>query len=298
MTRPPASGYQESQQGAWLSIATYLLLTSVKLGVGWWANSQALLADGLNNLTDVISSVAVLFGLRIAVRPADADHRYGHQKAETVSAIVVASVMGLVGLDVAVAAVRTLFSADLAQPHPAAIWVSVGSGLVMFGVYLHNIGLARRTGSRALAAAAYDNRSDALTSLGAALGIFGAQLGWRWTDPVAGGLVALIIIRTAWHIGVEAAHRLTDGFDVLALEQIRQRVAGVEGVVHVRDVRARYLGNEVAVEVTIGVPPALSLLDAHRVSDQVERTLAGFMEIVHVHVHMEPALLAAVTGGR
>lgn len=285
----PQDGYRESEHGAWLSILTYVVLSALKLGVGWWAGSKALSADGINNVTDVIGSVAVLFGLRFAVRPADDDHRYGHQRAETVAAIVVASIMGLVGLDVGVSAARAVFQPDLEVPHPASIWVGIGSALVMTGVYAYNLRLAKRTGSKALAAAAYDNRSDALTSLGAVAGIVGAQLGWRWTDPVAGVIVALVILRTAWHIGMEAAHALTDGFDVESLSRMRQRVAGVDGVLQVEELRARHLGNAVAVEVTVAVSPSLGVVDAHAISDRVERTLLKDSGVQHVHVHVEPA---------
>ncbi len=284
----PEDGYRVSQQGAWLSILAYVCLTALKLGVGWWTGSKALSADGVNNLTDVMGSVAVLFGLRIAGRPADDDHRYGHQRAETVAAIVVASIMGLVGLDVLVSATRAVFRPDLAAPHPVSILVGLGSALVMLGVYTYNIRLARRTGSKALAAAAYDNRSDALTSLGAVAGIAGAQLGWRWTDPAAGVAVALVILHTAWQIGVEAAHALTDGFDTELLDHIRKQVVGVAGVVQVREARARYLGNTVAVEVTVSVSPNLGVVEAHAISEQVERTLLADGAVGHVHVHVEP----------
>lgn len=287
MTKPK-DRYQASQQGAWLSIVAYIALTALKLGVGSWAGSTALTADGLNNLTDVIGSVAVLLGLRIAGRPADQDHRYGHQRAETVAAIVVASIMGLVGLNVAIAAANSVLRPDLGAPHSASIWVGLGSALVMVGVYRYNIRLSRSTGSTALAAAAYDNRSDALTSLGAVAGIVGSQLGWRWMDPVAGLAVALVILRTAWQIGIEAAHTLTDGFDAEALQRIRAQVAQVDGVLQVRQLRARHLGNTVAVEATVAVSPHLGVTEAHVISDRVEHMLLADPTIGHVHVHVEP----------
>ncbi|HWI66236.1 MAG TPA: cation diffusion facilitator family transporter [Symbiobacteriaceae bacterium] len=281
-------GYRESQKGAWVSILSYVILTALKLGAGWWAGSKALTADGVNNLTDVIGSVAVLLGLRIAMRPADDDHRYGHQRAETVAAVVVATVMGLVGLDVAMSAAATVFRPDLQTPHPAAVVVGLGSAAVMSGVYLYNIRLAKATGSKALAAAAYDNRSDALTSLGAVAGIIGAQLGWRWTDPVAGVVVAAIIIRTAWHIGAEAAHALSDGAGSAVTRRFRDEIAGVAGVASVVEVRARYMGNLLAVDVTIGVAPHIDVVEAHEICDRVEQQLRAPGDVQHVHVHVEP----------
>jgi len=279
---------QESQRGAWLSITTYVLLTALKLGAGWWSGSKALIADGINNLTDVMGSVAVLFGLKIAGRPADAEHRYGHQKAETIASMVVATIMGLVGLDVAISAATAVFRPDLSVPHILSVWVGLVAAGVMLLVFQYNLQLARRTQSKALEAAAYDNRSDALTSLGAVAGILGSHLGWPWLDPLAGFVVALIIIRTAWNIGREAAHALMDGFETDKIQQIADRVSQVQGVLAVHGVRARHMGNDVAVEVTIGVSPSLSLVEAHDVADRVEACLRGFMSIQHVIVHTEP----------
>lgn len=148
MTEPGTADLVESQRGVWVSIVAYIALTSLKLGVGWWSGSRGLVADGVNNLTDVIGSVTVLLGLRIAVRPADADHRYGHQKAETVATVVVAAIMGLIGLNVAVSAARAVLRPDQSAPNPLAIWVGLGSAAVMLGVYAYNIRLARQTGSR------------------------------------------------------------------------------------------------------------------------------------------------------
>lgn len=280
---------QVSQRGAWLSIGVYAVLTALKFGFGWWGGSSGLVADGVNNLTDILGSVAVLLGLRLALRPADAEHRYGHERAENIAAIVVAAIMGLAGINVAISALGAVFDQDRRPPDGGAIWVGIISACAMLGVYVYNMRLARRTGSRALAAAAYDNRSDALSSIGTVLGIVGSRLGWHWSDPAAGLLIALVILHTAWRIGFEAGHMLMDGFDADRLTQIRDRVVRVKGVADVRDLRARYIGKQVAVEVTVGVFPSLSVAEAHRICDRVERTLSGFESIGHVHVHVEPA---------
>lgn len=287
-TTTSSADYAASQRGAWLSIITYVAMSFLKLTIGWWSGSRALTADGVNNLTDVIGSVTALMGLRIAGRPADEEHRYGHRKAETVATLVVATIMGMVGLDVAVTAGQAVFRSDLAAPAPLSAWVGALSILVMLGLYTYNIRLARRTGSKVLEAAAFDHLSDAATSAATIVGVLGARLGWYWLDPVAGVAVAAIIIRTAYHIGREAAHLLTDGFEGESLRQLQKRVASVAGVAQVLDLRARYLGNAVAVDVTICVRPHLTIVEAHQVSDRVEDALHGFMGVELVHVHVEP----------
>ncbi len=282
------SGYRSGLRGAWLSLAAYVVLSGLKLAVGIWSGSKALTADGVNNLTDVIGATAVILGLRVALLPPDANHRYGHQKAETVAALVVAVIMGLIGLDLAADAATTLLRGPGPRLHPASAWVSALAALVMLGVHRYNLGIARRTGSEAMAAMAQDNRSDALVSLGVAAGIAGSRVGWGWADPLAGFVVSIAIIRTAWRIGVDAAYALTDGFDQATLDQLQARVAAVTGVVQVRSLRARRLGPTTSVEVTIGVPDDLDITAAHRVSDRVESALLGELSVDHVHVHVEP----------
>ncbi|ADU50608.1 cation diffusion facilitator family transporter [Thermaerobacter marianensis DSM 12885] len=277
-----------SLRGAWLSAGAYLLLSAVKIAVGWRAGSRGVLADGLNNLTDVLASAAVLWGIRAAARPADAEHRYGHGRAETVAQLVVGTVMGLVGLNVGVAALQAALAPQLEPPEPYAAAVALAAAAVMTAVYLYNRALARRTGSPALRAAARDHRSDALVSLGTVVGIWGARRGWPWLDPVAGLVVGLLVVRTAWRLLAEATHELLDGFEPERLHRLSGRVAAVEGVQDVREVRGRRLGKVAAIDVTITVDPDLTVEESHAVADRVEQALRRDPDIQHVHVHVEP----------
>lgn len=283
------SGLEASQKGAWLSIGTYIILTAAKLTVGFLAGSQAIMADGWNNATDVLGSVAVLFGLKIAQQPADEEHRYGHERAESVAALIVATIMGLVSIDVGFTAVRSIFAPDPEPPAMWSLWMAIGSAAVMLAVYAYNLNLAKRTGSKALEAAAHDHRSDALTSMGAAVGILGAQYGLPWADPLAGLVVAAMIARTAWGIGSEAAHMLMDGFtDTDRARALRNKVKRVEGVTQVRSFRCRHLGASVFIDVTVAVPCHLNVVEAHAVADRVEAVLTAQSDVQEVHVHIEP----------
>ena len=277
-----------SLRGAWLSAASYILLSAVKIGVGWRAGSRGMVADGLNNLTDVLASVAVLWGIRAAARPADAEHRYGHGRAETVAQLVVGTVMGLVGLNVGLAALQAALAPNLEPPEPYAAGVGLAAAALMAAVYAYNRALARRTGSPALRAAARDHRSDALVSLGTVVGIWGAGRGWPWLDPVAGLVVGLLVVRTAWRLVTEATHDLLDGFEPERVQRLGRRVAGVPGVEAVRDVRGRRLGKAAAIDVTITVDPRLTVEESHAVADRVEQVLRRDPDIQHVHVHVEP----------
>ncbi|MFC4302338.1 cation diffusion facilitator family transporter [Cohnella boryungensis] len=288
MTADIYGDIKKAERGAWVSIAAYLALSALKLAAGWYFASEALVADGFNNATDIVASLAVLIGLRISRRPPDANHPYGHLRAETIAALIASFVMATVGLQVGMAAVRKLWSGEFEVPGVSAGWVALGAAAAMFAVYGFNVRLARRIRSQALMAAAKDNLSDALVSIGAAVGIFGAALGLAWLDAVAALAVAILILKTAWDIFWSATHDLTDGFDVNQLTTLRGVVERTEGVRAIKDIRARIHGSTVLVDVIVLVNPSLSLIDSHRISDAVEQRLRRKQDILNVHVHVEP----------
>lgn len=210
------------EKGAWLSIFAYISLAIIKLYIATIGDSAALYADGLNNTTDVIASIAVLIGLKISRKPPDENHRYGHYRAETVAALFAAFVMMFIGVQVIYDTLKSMIAVEDAQPSMLTAWTALGSAAVMFLVYRYNAKLAKRIESSSLHAAAQDNRSDALVSIGAFIGIFGAQFGLFWLDPLAGMIVGIIICKTAWDIFKDATHTLTDGFDEEQLEMIKK----------------------------------------------------------------------------
>lgn len=279
---------KEGEKGAWVSIIAYLCLSALKLFIGFAAGSEALLADGLNNTTDIIASLAVLIGLKISRRPPDHDHKYGHFRAETVAALLASFIMIAVGIQVLYQAVQKFFEPTITTPNMIAAWTALFSAVVMVFVYRYNIRLARKINSHAMTAAAQDNRSDAIVSIGAFIGIVGAQFGLPWLDPLAATLVGLIICKTAWDIFKDASHALTDGFDEHELFKIKKTVADTPGVESIKDIKARVLGNNVMVDVTIEVDGTLNVVESHEISEKVEDRMMVEHNISHVHVHIEP----------
>lgn len=274
---------------AWTSLAVNGALAAVKLTTGLWAGSRALMADGVNNLLDLVAGCAVLAAIRIARRPADAEHRYGHRRAETVAALFVAGLMLVAAVEVAMGAVRALWQpAGLAAPAPLALWVAAGAAAVKGGLALLKERVGRQSVSDALTAAAADDLADVLATLAVIFGIAGARLGAPWLDPVAGLAVAALILRGAWRVARDGAHLLMDGFDLSELEGIRRRVTPVPGVRRVRDVRARRSGPAVHVDVVITVDRELSVVDGHAIAQRVEDDLARHLGHAEVMVHVEP----------
>ncbi|MCI2256641.1 cation diffusion facilitator family transporter [Domibacillus sp. PGB-M46] len=276
------------ERGAILSIFVYICLSAFKLTVGYIANSEALQADGLNNTTDIIASIAVLIGLKISRRPADQDHPYGHWKAEPVASLVAAFIMVAVGLQVLYTAALSVFGRTTEAPDPIAAWIGLFCAAVMYGVYRYNRRLAQKIRSQSVMAAAKDNLSDAWVSIGTAVGILGSQFGLPWLDPVAAVVVGLLISKTGWEIFREASHDLTDGYDENQLEVYKKSIVEIPGVKGIKKIRARKYGSSSVVDVVILVNSTLGIGAAHDISVDVEDALTKAHDVIEVHVHVEP----------
>ncbi|OXM84933.1 cation diffusion facilitator family transporter [Paenibacillus rigui] len=279
---------KQGEKGAWVSIVAYIILSVFKISMGYITGSEALTADGINNTTDIIVSLAVLIGLRISRKPPDEDHPYGHLRAETIASLVASFIMFAAGIQVLIQAGQSFLASDRQAPDMLAGWVALIAAVCMWGVYLYNHRLAKRINNQSLMAAAYDNRSDALVSIGAAVGIFGSRLGFPILDPIAAFAVGLVICKTAWSIFSEATHALTDGFDEKRLQVFQETVRKTPGVKGIKDIRARVHGSSVLLDVVVEVSAELSVEQSHHISDDIERRMHVKHSINNVHVHIEP----------
>lgn len=277
------------ERGAWLSIVAYLVLSVLKLTIGSMAGSEALWADGLNNTTDIIASVAVLIGLRLARKPPDHNHKYGHFRAETIATLIASLIMIVVGVQVLFAAGEGLLKPSTEPPEWIAAWTALICGIVMFAVHLSNLRLAKKINSSALHAAAQDNRSDAFVSLGAFIGITGSQFGLFWLDALTAAVVGIIICRTGIHIFLDATHSLSDGFPEKELKRFRKTIMETPGCKSLKEIKARVHGNYVLLDVTILVNEHLSVAESHSITEEIERRMKEVHDVEHVHIHIEPA---------
>lgn len=276
------------ERGAWLSIGTYLVLSAAKLIIGNFGSSDALMADGLNNTTDIIASIAVLIGLRISQRPPDENHQYGHLRAETIASLIASFIMMVVGLQVLLDSFTGLWSPNHETPSPLTVYVALGSAAVMYVVYRYNLNLSKKIGSSAVKAAAYDNRSDALVSIGTAIGITGAIFGFAIIDTITALIVGVIIIKTGLEIFWEAVQTLTDAFDTEEAETLSLLIQKVDGVIDLIDFKGRTHGNMMFIEVTVTVNPYLNVWESHRITEKIETTVTRFKPHSTALVHIEP----------
>ncbi|MDF2556527.1 MAG: cation transporter [Bacillales bacterium] len=277
-----------AERGARLSILAYILLSIIKLIVGYIAESKALTADGINNSTDILASVAVLIGLRIAMKPIDEDHPYGHMRAETVASLISALIMVAVGLNVLINAIQSVINFKPTAPDMLSAYTAIFCSIAIYFVYRFNKKTAERINSTGLMAAAKDNLSDAWVGIGAAVGIIASQFGLPWIDPLAAVIVAILIIKTGWDIFAEATHTLMDGIDTEKLDQIAGKIKAVSGVNWISDIRARENGNLLLIDVSVYVNPTLTVVEGHDIADAIQHALHDDFELCEVIVHIEP----------
>lgn len=276
-----------AQRGAYLSLVVYIILSIAKYVTGFVFNSAAVRADALNNMTDIVVSIAVIIGLKISIKPADRNHPYGHLKSENISTLLVSFIIMFVGIQVVIENAPRLLTQDKNVPSPITILVSIISGLIMLGVFLVNQKLAKKTKSSLLKSAAKDNLSDSLVSIGTAIGLVFTQIGFPIVDIILATLLGLLIIYTGFGIFRESIFTLSDGFNEKDLEEYRNDILEVDDVLDVRSIKGRYHGSSIFLDVTIVVEPNLSISQAHLICDKVEDHLHE-KGISSVYVHPEP----------
>ena len=274
-----------------------VLLLLFKFVAGIVGHSAAMVADAVHSLSDFVTDVIVLVFVRISGKPQDKSHDYGHGKYETLA-------MTLIGIALLVVAVGILYSGatkiyawtkgeQLEAPGVLALWAALLSVLLKEGVYQYSMVNAKKLNSPVVAANAWHHRSDALSSIGTAVGIGGAIfLGQRWTvlDPIASVVVGVFIVKVAVDllsdgIGDLMEHSLPDEIE----EEMLRIVGGVGGVACPHDLRTRRIGNHYAIELHILMDGNMSLRDAHNKASEVENLLrARYGQDTHIAIHVEP----------
>lgn len=291
----PARVSADAWAVTWLGIVLNVALGLVKIGVGWFGHSRALVADGLHSLTDLASDAAVLFGMSVAARPPDEGHPYGHHKAASLVTLAIAGSLLLFCLLLILDAVRGLQAGEARVPHLPTLVVALGSIAVKEFMYRRTRRVGEATGSRLVLANAWHHRTDGMSSLVAAAGIGAAiWLGpeWAFLDAVAGIMLAAWLAVEGGKLFRGAVDELMDAAPEQALvDDLREHILPVEGAVAYHDFRARRVGDMVEVDFHLLVPPELTVEEGHGVARRVKREiLARHPEVLTVLIHLEPAL--------
>ena len=284
--------YREATRAAVLGLATNLVLGALKLIAGLVAQSMALLADAINSLGDVFTSVVVICGLWFAQRPPNPRHPYGHMRAESIATVMVAFTIGASALGMA----WETFQRHDAQPEPPpawVLWIAAANIAIKATLYVYKRGAGKRTGSSALMANAWDHRNDALSSLAVLVGLAATKWGGRrlsGADEIAAALVIAMIIWSAIKLFLRGARELMDmQADDELVENIRREAASVPDVQAVEKLLVRKSGLEYFADIHIEVDPSLTVAQGHGIGHRVKnRLLESFPALRDVLVHLEP----------
>ncbi len=274
-----------------------LALLIFKLIAGVLGHSSAMIADAVHSLSDFVTDIVVLIFVRISVKPQDASHDYGHGKFETIATFLVGLALMMAAIGIIEPGVRKLIlwwnGAELEAPGWIALWAALLSIVVKELLYQFTVRKGKKLNSQVMVANAWHHRSDALSSVGAAIGIGGAiWLGQRWTmlDPLASVVVGLMLVKVAWELLKTSMAELTEGSLSEETEQeIIELICSVPNVQEPHNLRTRRIGNHIAIEAHIRMDGSLSLNEAHEQATAVERKLkARFGDKTYVSIHMEP----------
>ncbi|HEM6220646.1 TPA: cation diffusion facilitator family transporter [Streptococcus suis] len=278
-----------AERGAIVSITTYIILSGIKLAAGHIFHSDALTADAFNNISDIIGNIAVLVGLRMAQKPADTDHKFGHWKMEDLASLITSFIMFVVGFQVLYSTFIKIISNQTVEIDMTGAVVGVFSALVMIAVYLYNKSLARRVHSKALEATAKDNLSDAVTSIGTSVAIIAAAFNFPIVDKIAAVVITFFILKTAYEIFMESFFTLSDGFDEELLHKYEEDILKLPKVVAVKSQRGRTYGANIYLDIVLEMNPDLSVYESHEITEQVEQLLTLKHGVFDVDIHVEPS---------
>ena len=274
-----------------------LLLVGLKAVAGVAGHSAAMVSDAVHSLSDFVTDIVVLVFVRVSARPQDEDHDYGHGKYETLATLFIGLALAAAAVGIVVSGAgklaRWLQGEALPAPGKVALIAALVSLVVKELLFQYTRLKGRHLQSKALEANAWHHRSDALSSVGTAIGIGGAIfLGNRWTvlDPLASIVVGAMLVKVAWDLLGPSFGELTDSsLPVETEEEMLKIIRGVPGVEDPHNLRTRRIGNRIAAEVHIRLDGGLSLSEAHEKASEVERRFKDrFGSQSHIIVHMEP----------
>ena len=282
--------YGASRRVTLVSVVWNLILTVAQIIIGFVGHSQALIADGLHTLSDLITDFMVLFALKHGKKAADEEHPYGHARIETAVTMILGIILVAVGAGIAISAGMRLSSAQtFVIPSAMTLWIAVITLGAKEGLYRYTMVTADRFDSNMLRANAWHHRSDALSSLIVAAGIGGSLLGFGYLDSVAALIVALMVVKVGGELAWQSLRELVDtGLAAEDLESIRQVILTISGVKALHLLRTRRVGEQALADVHIIVDDHLSVSEGHQISEMVRATLIKeIAPLADVMVHID-----------
>ena len=282
--------FAAAQKSTWVSICINVLLTTLQMGGGFLAHSQALMADGLHSLSDLFSDVLVLYANRHGNRHADAEHPYGHARMETAATLILGIFLAVLGVILLVTAtMRLQHPGALQTVSPPALAIAILALAAKEGLFRYMLAVAKRVRSQMLVANAWHARSDAASSLVVVIGVAGNLLGYTFLDLVAAAVVGVMIAHMGGKLALEAMAELIDtGLKAEEVEAIRQTLLSVHGVRDLHELRTRKMADNALVDAHIMVDPKISVSEGHYIAESARLAVLKSHHVMDVMVHIDP----------
>ncbi|MFE1629427.1 cation diffusion facilitator family transporter [Brevibacillus reuszeri] len=288
--------YSSSLLALWISLISNVVLTVIKVVVGFLFNSQVLIADGIHNAGDVIATFAALTSSMVSKKPADKDHPYGHGKAEVIASGIVAIILALAALFMVYKSIEALFEPAV-EASIIALVAAIISLIWKQGLYAYCIRLGREQNSKSLIATANDHLADVYASIAAVIGIGVALIGDRYDlpytqygDPLAGLIVSYFVMKLAYEMGEESIGVLMEkSLPAEKLNQLENIVRAIPQVKRIDRIRAREHGHYVIVDVRVSISNDLTIKEGHDISRIIKGSIMSEMkEVEEVLIHLNP----------
>lgn len=276
-----------------VSIFVNVTLSLAKLLAGIVGRSSAMVSDAVHSASDVLASLIVIIGVRLAGKKADKDHPYGHERMECIAAILLAILLAAVGAGIGVSGIGKIAAGNyeaLAVPGRLPLIAAIVSIIVKEWMFWYTRAAAKKSNSSALMAEAWHHRSDALSSVGSFAGILFARLGYPVMDAVAGVIISLCILKAAFDIFKDGLDKMVDhSCDAQTEESIRESVLEIPGVQGIDDLKTRLFGDKIYVDMEIAVDGSISVIEAHEIAEKVHEKIEGAFPLCkHCMVHVNP----------
>ena len=277
-----------------VGLAANTLLAVLKTSVGIFGHSPALLADGINSTSDVAYGIVVCIFMRLSGKPADEEHPYGHDRLESIAAVVVGAFVITTAISIFWASINNVYelfsgTSDFTGASQLALWIVLFTILLKIWLSFWTFRIGTQTNNNVLMALAADHRNDIFSALAASIGIIFGRLGFLWVDPLAGGVVSIIICITGVEIIRESAADFINTQPGNKLtEEILGKLEKLDEVLHVEEIHGHRFGLYMVANITIGVSPTLSVSEGDRIATRVEKLLVeeiDSMRRVFVHYH-------------
>jgi cation diffusion facilitator family transporter len=276
-----------------VTIAWNVILSIFKLIAGVVGHSGAMISDAVHSASDVFSTIIVILGINIASRQSDDDHQYGHDRLECVAAILLAVVLFATGIGIGIGGINKIIEGTAGKdeiPGMIALIAAVASIVVKEGMFWYTRSAAKKINSGALMADAWHHRSDALSSVGALIGIGGARLGFPVLDPIASVIICVFIVKAAYDIFKDAIDKMVDkSCDEETEEKMRRLIEEQQGVLKVDVLRTRLFGAKMYVDIEIAADGDITLREGHEIAQVVhDKVEEEFPLVKHCMVHVNP----------